>query len=1118
MIGENILTYLMDKGLNEMASYGKLCQTFGQAGEEICGILDDRFKDDDSFYYDRDRFDMSHMCMLAEKVQGAALDQADRIIWNYAYTIFLGQGVTESDSNWIGEQFRDLVFAQLSHVMPDLYGAIMGRMEHRETIDKLGQIEINGRHGAEKTDQLLAQISDLNSKVDTINTYFQSRYIGVEEGQKQESATPLLSDQSASNTVRQHIGDSIPVNDKEIEWKLQNLGFGIFHSNNGVDKVIEVWESEFKSYPGWYVMPYSYAKQLHDKTEAVNLIYQINKMPVEKALRYINLYMWRCDKAMMSLYNRDLKIIYQYWLEKMNMICSEQEQHDPIYNVHLLLGIGAYLLVEYREELEKDSWTVIYELCQEAMRKFPEETERREYVEQIFWFERAAWLFSNCQYQEVQQEFKQHVIRSEDYEIRHAVIYMKLELGDYECAMHELEQLIRDIEAVIPSCDNAQEDNVFHASMLAVLYHMYLLQLRAQSALKQKNCVEDKNYQNYYTLYSRWKEYFDFEVQITEVMQSYLNWNVGLQRKNALPFDVHRKTVHLIESGIDGTGSGYYLYRYLRRCGIPRQSHHMYFLNKDYELVMNQYLLYCAPMIAIQSMLLGAHKEQIKILLTHRQLWQLGYDIVGKMTNYVINAMVCNMSQFEYHTGWYEQDIYGLIVENGMQLLSQLVVFCSDEQAKQILTVMAGLSSADLPGTSVDLDSFICTVNENVPEYVKAESLAMLAASQIRKRQLHSGRVDPVDVMDGLWRKERALPLFKAQRLKEDVVEHLLDMACYTEKRTMAVNRLMILYRMGHLSKKQSDRLGRLIWKVTDEKTGLPALPDLYCYQYLMYPSSENVDVKDLIRHYFLEHDWIAELHDGSGVSMTFGHIRYFTELIQYLQYMRQEHKKAFTKKQSKILIQNIKEYWELPIVKKRMDMHPDRYGDEYMKRKQVMDRCLIMLGAYDDWEEMCDNPYDLCYDKDHISVTLQRLSQRMFWQKPKQKMLKKVVLLLCQLASMSDEIVAVSAVNTLHNLVYSGTLQYEKELWKKLDRLLIYFNHNLKYDTHLSEAQFNRLICLREAVSGLAYIIYQYNREHDLEEMTGVQDWYVTCVGGNEFAEVRVNWCLDKEHRILKL
>ena len=90
MIGENILTYLMDKGLNEMASYSKLCQTFGQAGEEICGILDDRFKDDDSFYYDSDRFDMSHMCMLAEKVQGAALDQADRIIWNYAYTIFLG--------------------------------------------------------------------------------------------------------------------------------------------------------------------------------------------------------------------------------------------------------------------------------------------------------------------------------------------------------------------------------------------------------------------------------------------------------------------------------------------------------------------------------------------------------------------------------------------------------------------------------------------------------------------------------------------------------------------------------------------------------------------------------------------------------------------------------------------------------------------------------------------------------------------------------------------------------------------------------------------------------------------------------------------------------------------
>ena len=163
-------------------------------------------------------------------------------------------------------------------------------------------------------------------------------------------------------------------------------------------------------------------------------------------------------------------------------------------------------------------------------------------------------------------------------------------------------------------------------------------------------------------------------------------------------------------------------------------------------------------------------------------------------------------------------------------------------------------------------------------------------------------------------------------KIGNEKINELFD---YTKKSTRekqnALRRLIYLWKLNLLSKKQIEQLANSLWLNIDSNNGFPSDSIYYLYSYLILPHPKNINPEKLLKDYLAASAFpIQALKVDKGVPMTGGHIPIFQEIIGT---SNSPAKYSWSKTDISSLLKKLIEWWDSDKKYLEVDDKPDSFG-----------------------------------------------------------------------------------------------------------------------------------------------------------------------------------------------
>jgi len=168
----------------------------------------------------------------------------------------------------------------------------------------------------------------------------------------------------------------------------------------------------------------------------------------------------------------------------------------------------------------------------------------------------------------------------------------------------------------------------------------------------------------------------------------------------------------------------------------------------------------------------------------------------------------------------------------------------------------------------------------------------------------------------------------KASKIKigNEKIKELFD---YTKKSTRekqnALRRLIYLWKLDLLSKKQIEQLANSLWHNIDSNTGFPSDSIYLLYSYLILPHPKNINPEKLLKAYLAASVFPIQAHKADrGVPMTGGYIPIFQEINGT---SNSDAKYSWSKSDISLLLKKLIEWWDADKKYLEVDDKPDAFG-----------------------------------------------------------------------------------------------------------------------------------------------------------------------------------------------
>lgn len=1087
----------------------KLKQIFINTGKEIW-----------EFEYGKEELSDLLKCIFSEENMNQMYQftvDLDRFQWSGKLRaelgkIFKSNTIGDAEAKKYIDCFVDTLIANISKEFPEEYNSLyLKKMD--EHIDDVCSTEI----------EIFGCVKEIRNVV-----------IGIEQNllYKKDNSIPY----EECNTI----DNSIPVNDYDVEWRLEHIHVnGVFATTEQQAKEIreltKLWKNEREAYPDWYILSYMKANELKRKTLDQGLLFQKNLVDTDEILIYAYEYMWRYNTCMYPIDKGTQQRVFEIWnsyFEKYN-----EERNKEIPYGYEWFYLGKCLLREYREKAYYEEWEYVYDILKEY-----NIYDTRQGLE--LWLEQIRMFYSLLNLRAVVNEIESMKIAEDEYEIRFQVAGILADCGKQNEAINILLDLEEKIGMVVGDINNKQEDNLHLLSLLECCYllHSYLLRSKNIIEKQEWNINPDENAIRENIV--KYKVFFNYDDNIQYIEKDILRWQFSDIKKKKTPFDINRETITIVQMGDSRCESAYYFYRLLEKCALPRESRNVTFLPDYIEFYVCKALLEICPPLGINYLLSGSNKKNIEILIDRSFIAKHNYETITEFLEYILDALKFNLHEFKYHDGWGKQDLYSSVLHNGIELLRRLSSRSSNSSQSDIIGILIALLNENCVNEYGEMDGLICSLGQHLSEGVKAKEFNNLMKSSIKKRNPCRGRIEQTDIFDVLCRKEQATILFKNAEIDSKYINKMINKGKISmSERRVYLLRLMELYRLEKMSKDQVEKFCDLLWFKTDSITGLPDMPDLYLFNFINLPSPVNVDVIEMIKKYLLTADWVSELDNSTGCKMTFGEIRYFDELYLFNQNIKEFPAYYWNSKEGKILIDTFASYWEN---NKNKLMVEDKYIKyEFEKRFKKLQRIILSilecskLIEDNTIKDLLKNMYyemEACklpslrfriylesnwsskekimdivsclYEKDKIISTMDAIyyliTERIVDKETTCFLIEKMI----SVANKSGYVNTVSIINTIHNFFYCGKLQFETSTLVELCEMLELMVKVTSYDKCSTEEEIKHMIAIRKSCASLAFQMSQYYEKKKEELPDVIESWHQICCG-DEFNVVKNEWIL---------
>ncbi|MBQ9609870.1 MAG: hypothetical protein IJV15_10570 [Lachnospiraceae bacterium] len=930
------------------------------------------------------------------------------------------------------------------------------------------------------------------------------------------------------------VSDSSPLNtsriipDDELEWNLSlhNVS-GMWGDNdsrkNDISELTSHWKNERNGYPGWYIAPYNKRIILMMYTQNEELLFMTRGVAESILFLFAYEIVWRYETSFKCYSSRLIKKIRELWEYIYHNDNLKNDGNDEIKSKWFY--IGQVLLREYREDMEDTQWNYIYKILNDFtdIDRLEREDLNLEYIKMLFMHQNISSIKNNLQY------FNMSEIH---YEVGLQIAGIKAECGMLKEAYDDLIILEKRINDNILSSVGNESNSV---RLKSVLSGCLFLRSYVYQALNpfQKDEELEKMLDNI----EEYSEYFSFDNEKKKIQLSLYENSKKVNKE--IPFDLNKETKVIISSD-DNYSVEYDYYRLIDALSYPLHIGYIRLLDDDESfyisgLVNNFYYIGWFMLLRFGSQM------TIKKVVTRKTCISLinskaGSELINNIINYIYRAVDENLHTISENKNTRAGNVYNHILSNGLELLKRLVSLANLSNQKKIIGLLCKMIDYDAVSEYRVINGWMNQVMRSLDDRVKSSMLNELLKCSAREK---SDKIDKViDPFDVFYGRKLANHYYEKTIIDPDVIDTILGRAEHNEdEKKHYVPRLGQLSEWKLLSSEQERRFGELLWSNLSDD-GLPCYEDYYLFTYMDWPHPENINPKECIKNKIISEDNFISLKSISLNAFTFGDNRFLSELkninyniddfwneyeVNYLirglidyrknlseQYEKLEEKHYFDDEYEariKTVITTIASFGKRQI----MMIEPELLSELSEMTKDAGEHGFGVI----ELEILCD--FDIENDILHNDVinllnsTDEQLvcsavgaSEVLINELHDSEISVELFYELMKLCRYRKEPGLKMFLTALHNCLYRKKFRLNDKLYQSLCEVLdiidIYTNYNENLDKN--ESEIKNIITIREACANLAYQVYVYETDNDIEHSPAILNWKDICRGKKSLSE----------------
>ena len=928
------------------------------------------------------------------------------------------------------------------------------------------------------------------------------------------------------------------------EWQVEEF-IHFSSSNITIEKIQEVtrnWQMVRETYPGWYILPYKFRKNLIFSTEHCDIVYvnhcakEINSVDF---LKFLYEYNWRQNKCLIPIDKADLKI-YEKVIWAINPFDGEMASND--------------VTIPYTKN--SPEWneisTMWVDLLLDLLRAYRENGIFNKAANAIGFFEKINLYLSKEQLAKLNCEkvklslFELNIQKAQDllnnwkYDVTLPAWEMQragllIELGDLSQAYRVITDELNYIRK-----SYTKEIDLYKISLEAYLVFLadYIKKaVRFVSRDDFKNIdIKDKIKLNENTL----KRFNPYEER--RLFEAFLKDRPKVKEYETEQYDLNRITRLTISSADKSHLVAFQFIRYFEEIGMVFCCNHVV-ASKEAAFEAIRRINSMAP---IWSLVLQARLCDSKIadeVWTREDISRMSNDEIAIMVKICLEAIKTNYEYIEQGDRWRETNFQLGIAGIMPEILSRLCTRMSDEAKIDTLEILNIIYKSNNICNFRNVNHLAERLIKSMSEELKIEKFNLLLETELYIPKNEIEKRETSDIFDAISFKLSSIEKYKNISVDEGIVKKLLELLKDSSSHEMAITRLGTLYLLGMLNDEQINLFICELWSNTDEN-GFPILPQNRFKSYLYsLPISKDVDLNKKLKEYVLSLKIPREKNNGISIRVTDEPI-FLLELLQCTYDPDTNCGIKWSKTEIDDIINEIVDAWnnDKRYLYSKSDAVLGSEKCELVKRKyqSLDDVVTTVLSSNKEYdckngiiktlcEELkdCGLPYlqlyiicnkevdttiafDLLCDKLCSSdISIIRNACNTIYNICKKSIEYIDTIAIIERVSLHLKMRRYQGLNDIiiliHNLIYSDVFPENNDILENI----LFGLEQMEYETRLSVNEFNcstnRCISLRSNAMLLANTIYNKYNSETIRSRLSV--WKSVSEDLTEFSEVRNNW-----------
>ena len=894
--------------------------------------------------------------------------------------------------------------------------------------------------------------------------------------------------------------------------------------------LIEEWGKERQKFPGWYILPKKYCRELVYNSHEYGLLQSHQWLDVQTMLEFAFELVWRWEKCF-HLYSKydyvHICTIWDHYAEKLSVQQWEDADEDLKADIRKWFYIGQVLLRIFREYGEDAEWTRVFNL----LRTYEKYGINGKTDLQL---ERAKLEFHHMNLPGLRRELSRCQPKKEQYEQRLQILGLRIECGEVKVVIPELQLLIQEIKEAVSA---AELENYKVSCLTLQVCALQLLSLCVQGVhdFEEDYELHQGEINRLLDEIDMKKALFDWDEWKDNLERELLRWKVK-KSDTKEAFELERETITLF-GGENYCEEAYRFYRVLDRLALPLKCGYVTLLG-NLEQPWMEAILELDSTLGLFLVVQSNRSDTLKTLVNRDYVTGLETGEIEKMLGHLLCAMDDNVDELHSLERYMAGSIVSHMSDNAPELLMRLMSRCPENFMKKALLLLKKLMEDEELPIDYPMSKLLIAIMKQVSEKQKARMLGTMMDTAICEHRMLHGHADGIDLFDYYFCKTDIGENRRFCQVEDSTVEWLLEPS---EKADYAwrtkVTRLEVLDDLGLLTDQQQKAYAQLLWSHVSEETGLPMLTNYHLWAFEKLPCvNPSIPVLS-VKGYFLNQNLRDQFEDENGWKITMGEISYLDELIVLCQNVEPDYWKP---EEVARILDTILDYWSILQSKVCGNSLYFDIWSEYRGRAQKMIQgvaavCGNLSGAIEteqieklrimseemrkighgvstkevdlilglDPDILTEIQEEICSADAGLVAGALRAAFQYIRKNPEGTEAQEMLDAIFETLHYRKMPGLTSALWVLHNLVYEECPIMKAQNCVALDHYLLEIAGVIAPDKEMCKLRMKDILSIRKACAALAYELYHRNI---LSDGPGVLEWK-RIISGEEVNEVKNQW-----------